>query len=193
MPDTAVVAFSDRTRDAQRECESGHYCLKGVRYKCPEGRYGDKVRETNSSCTGECDAGYYCEEGNSDRRQFECGGAHLFCPANSSTPIRVLEKYYSNENSAEKVSGGEARSNKLRRRFWVHPPVALIQPFVGSFASNSSDIVSNAVNSISLAIRCARRRFAAPRRFAPLASTVLKESALCARKVTTAKGRAIQD
>ena len=108
MPDTAVVAFSDRSRDAQSECEPGHYCLKGVRYKCSKGRYGDKARETNSTCTGECEQGYYCEEGSSDKRQFHCGGAHLFCPANSSTPTRVLPGHYTNENSAENVRSSQA-------------------------------------------------------------------------------------
>lgn len=62
MPHTDVVADSDRTRNVQKECERGYYCLEGVRYKCPKGRYGDKIRETNSSCTGECQPGYYCEE-----------------------------------------------------------------------------------------------------------------------------------
>ncbi|GMH70190.1 hypothetical protein TL16_g05345 [Triparma laevis f. inornata] len=62
MPHTDVVADSDRTRNVQKECERGYYCLEGVRYKCPKGRYGDKIRETNSGCTGECQPGYYCEE-----------------------------------------------------------------------------------------------------------------------------------
>mmetsp|Transcript_16910 Transcript_16910/g.31665 ORF Transcript_16910/g.31665 Transcript_16910/m.31665 type:complete len:797 (+) Transcript_16910:126-2516(+) len=107
VPHTDVVAGSDRTRSVQKECERGFYCVEGVRYKCPKGMYGEKIRETNSSCTGLCEAGYYCEEGNQNKRQFACGSSDLYCPTNSSTPTRVTEGYFTNEDAAEDVRSFE--------------------------------------------------------------------------------------
>ena len=98
-PDTHEAGSSHRTRTSQSECEPGHYCVGGIRYKCPAGRYGDKRRETSSLCSGTCEPGYYCEEGNFDPRQHACGSENLFCPRNSSAPTRVKKGWMTNENS----------------------------------------------------------------------------------------------
>jgi hypothetical protein len=90
------------------QCEEGYWCSSGVRTECAPGRYGGLRRETNSSCSGPCDPGYYCTSASPYKRQNPCGGAHLFCPANSSTPTRVADGYYTNEDARE-----EARSSQL--------------------------------------------------------------------------------
>jgi len=102
-PNTHESGDSRRTRFEQFECQAGHWCKDGVRNECSPGTYGDKRRETNSGCSGLCDPGYYCGSASFSKRENKCGGAHLFCPVNSSTPTRVLDGYYTNEDVGEEV------------------------------------------------------------------------------------------
>mmetsp|Transcript_22905 Transcript_22905/g.47502 ORF Transcript_22905/g.47502 Transcript_22905/m.47502 type:complete len:806 (-) Transcript_22905:6-2423(-) len=107
-PDTHEAGISRRTRYEQFECEVGHYCVGGIRYECGAGRYGERRRETSSLCSGVCDEGYYCPTASSSKRENKCGGADLFCPSNSSTPTRVLENYYTNEEVGEDVRSSQS-------------------------------------------------------------------------------------
>jgi hypothetical protein len=79
---------------AQVPCPLGSYCIEGVRYLCPAGRYGLKVREYNSSCTGPCRGGYYCPEGSIISTQIQCDGTNIYCPESSALPINVTLGYY---------------------------------------------------------------------------------------------------
>ncbi|CAN0540313.1 unnamed protein product, partial [Ectocarpus sp. 8 AP-2014] len=45
------------------QCEPGHFCVGGVRFPCPGGRFGASAREVRPQCQGECAGGWYCPEG----------------------------------------------------------------------------------------------------------------------------------
>lgn len=51
------------------QCEPGHFCVQGIRFPCPGGRFGASARETRSECQGECSAGWYCPEGSVSSNQ----------------------------------------------------------------------------------------------------------------------------
>lgn len=91
-----LVSSTRFTRTRQFECEKGHYCTDGVRYRCPAGFYGYQSRETSPWCSGLCDAGYYCPFGSSARNQIACGAADasVYCPRGSVVPTRVTPGYY---------------------------------------------------------------------------------------------------
>ena len=44
----------------QSICPRGSYCIDGVRYACPSGRYGSTEKMTNPLCSDVCPAGWYC-------------------------------------------------------------------------------------------------------------------------------------
>ena len=44
-------------RSSQIICELGHYCVGGVKTKCPPGTYGDTTGLSTIACSGHCDAG----------------------------------------------------------------------------------------------------------------------------------------
>mmetsp|Transcript_3555 Transcript_3555/g.5536 ORF Transcript_3555/g.5536 Transcript_3555/m.5536 type:complete len:1103 (+) Transcript_3555:128-3436(+) len=89
------------TRYEEFECKAGHYCLDGVQYPCPDGRYGELTRETNPQCTGVCPEGYYCPRGTSYRRTNICGRSDLYCPVGSVQPTFVPKGYYSTGSDSE--------------------------------------------------------------------------------------------
>lgn len=63
-PKKGALFFSILLPHTRRsQCEPGHFCVQGVRFPCPGGRFGSSVRETRSECQGECAAGWYCPEG----------------------------------------------------------------------------------------------------------------------------------
>ncbi|CAM9176752.1 unnamed protein product, partial [Choristocarpus tenellus] len=82
----ASLAASTYTRFRQYECEPGFFCLEGVRFPCPPGRYGMQSQEENPLCFGECRAGWYCPEGSTSATQIPCGAPSLFCPRGSAAP-----------------------------------------------------------------------------------------------------------
>lgn len=79
----------------QKLCPRGSYCLEGIRYDCPAGRYGILPQETNSSCTGICKAGFYCPPGSIMKTQIQCTDPSTFCPEGSSVPTKVFKGFYS--------------------------------------------------------------------------------------------------
>ena len=98
-PDHGATSDSQLTRFEQHVCEKGYYCQNGNRYNCPLGRYGNSEGLQSSDCSGVCEAGYYCLEASTSPRQNECGGGSaLYCPTNSSSPTRVLDGYYTDED-----------------------------------------------------------------------------------------------
>ena len=48
------------TRSNQTICQPGYYCTKGIRRKCPAGKYGLTHGLNTSICTAICPAGSYC-------------------------------------------------------------------------------------------------------------------------------------
>jgi len=78
----------------EMKCEPGFYCVKGRRYKCPSGRYGNIFGLSNSNCTDKCLAGYFCESGSPSSTQYPCGDADHYCPEGSSYPLEVPKGHY---------------------------------------------------------------------------------------------------
>lgn len=82
------------TRDNQTICEPGWYCRRGIRIKCPAGRYGATPGLSDDACSGLCEAGFYCPEASTSPQQIECGGVDVFCPEGSKEPLAVYPGYY---------------------------------------------------------------------------------------------------
>lgn len=79
---------------SQTICPRGSYCISGVRYLCPAGRYGGNIQSINSSCTALCRGGFYCPAGSSLSTQFQCDATDIYCPEGSPAPIPVTTGYY---------------------------------------------------------------------------------------------------
>lgn len=47
----------------QTRCPIGSYCLGGVSFPCPAGRFGASQMSVDSSCSGVCSEGHFCPEG----------------------------------------------------------------------------------------------------------------------------------
>ena len=94
LPDSHWGYNISLTRVEQKECEPGHYCIAGLRYKCPKGTYGALARETRPTCQGQCRQGYYCQEASISPFSTPCG-ANQICPNGSSLPIPIPPGYYS--------------------------------------------------------------------------------------------------
>lgn len=101
FPESYHEPGSQVTKVDEHQCEVGHYCKEGIRYKCAGGTYGDKELEVNSDCSGICEAGYYCPEASTSPTQNSCGSVDVFCPPRSSSPTYVSPGYYSNESDPD--------------------------------------------------------------------------------------------
>mmetsp|Transcript_6735 Transcript_6735/g.11070 ORF Transcript_6735/g.11070 Transcript_6735/m.11070 type:complete len:1107 (+) Transcript_6735:128-3448(+) len=88
-------------RVTEYECETGHYCIEGVQFPCPETRYGDRTRETDPMCTGDCPEGYYCPRGTSYPLSNICGASYLYCPLGSSKSLFVPDGHYTIGSDSE--------------------------------------------------------------------------------------------
>ena len=82
------------SRSFQKECEPGHFCLLGLRYKCPVGFYGALTRETRPRCQGLCAQGYYCQLASISPFATPCGAVNYICPNGSSLPQVVPSGFY---------------------------------------------------------------------------------------------------
>ncbi|CAM9593374.1 unnamed protein product, partial [Ascophyllum nodosum] len=94
LPAEAILRESIFTRYEQRECEPGHFCVKGVRFPCPAGRYGASAKANKPECDGPCAAGWFCPEASISATESPCGAAHLYCPSGSAAPIFVDPGFY---------------------------------------------------------------------------------------------------
>ena len=109
------------TRTHQAPCEPGHYCVAGVRHKCPRGVFGAASGLSTAACSGPCRAGHFCpEESTGDRGEsattvaergiMECGGSHVFCPPGSRSPQPVLKGHFTEGGKWD----GRTRSSERR-------------------------------------------------------------------------------
>ena len=94
IPSSNIFTYQLGGFASQEICPPGSYCVDGIRYLCPAGRYGMKSGETNSSCTGPCAVGYYCPAGSISKIQIPCGSHHNYCPFESKTPLVVSKGHY---------------------------------------------------------------------------------------------------
>jgi len=82
---------TEDARSTEQKCEKGYYCVKGVRYSCPAGTYGDVdgifynyLNQNENICSGFCDKGYYCPPGSTSATQHPCPPGTYGNPANNS-------------------------------------------------------------------------------------------------------------
>jgi len=101
FPDDAWQYNVSLTRTAQMECEPGHYCVKGLRYRCPLGFYGALTRETRAQCQGLCSQGYYCREASISPFATPCGAVDAICPTGSTLPAKVPAGFYTLDGAQE--------------------------------------------------------------------------------------------
>ncbi|CAM9174325.1 unnamed protein product [Ectocarpus fasciculatus] len=93
----------------QFRCPVGRYCVGGVSWPCPAGRFGASELSVNSSCTGLCGPGHYCPEGShradqvSEGHYTVGGGATLLMEAVITTTADTIVVAGTNETTAEQV------------------------------------------------------------------------------------------
>ena len=98
LPDSNFISGMQTTKNIEYQCEKGYWCFGGIRYPCPQGRFGDQTKEKNPLCAGKCSQGYWCGESSTNPIANECGGMNLFCPAGSSTPHYVSAGHFTTED-----------------------------------------------------------------------------------------------
>lgn len=72
LPGYYTTGQTKTTRYEQQECPAGAYCVKGVIYDCPAGRYGVGRRLQTANCTGPCAPGHYCPPGSTRSQEMPC-------------------------------------------------------------------------------------------------------------------------
>lgn len=77
----------EKIRDGIMICEKGNYCVGGVKYPCPSGRYGNVNGLSDNECSGLCPGGYYCIEGSVE--PVRCGN-NSYSSFGSSSCIECL-------------------------------------------------------------------------------------------------------
>lgn len=82
-------------RMAQRACIAGTYCLHGLAFLCPSGRYGSLSGSIEPACEGAASPGYYTYAGATSPDYRACGSAAAFCPPGSAAPIAVRSGWFS--------------------------------------------------------------------------------------------------
>ena len=60
------------TRSSQQPCPPGTYCMDGIMYDCPPGRYGLIARLQSPECSGLCAVGHYCPSASTARDTYPC-------------------------------------------------------------------------------------------------------------------------
>jgi hypothetical protein len=80
-----------------QQCEPGHFCTQGIKFRCPGGRYGSEHELKTPNCTAACPAGTYCPEGSlepsllpagrySPKKELRSWNQASLCPAGSYCP-----------------------------------------------------------------------------------------------------------
>jgi hypothetical protein len=103
---------------AQKMCTQGYYCIDGVRTACPAGRFGNKMQEINSSCTGACEPGWWCPPASTSKYERACGNYSVYCPRESAFPTVIEAGYYTvgqNEDESQFFDGYEQGSTRTTK------------------------------------------------------------------------------
>lgn len=74
------VGGNETQRSAQAICETGFYCVGGIKYSCPAGSYGISQGlsfpygpdDAVYFCSGLCEPGYYCPPNSTSSKQVAC-------------------------------------------------------------------------------------------------------------------------
>lgn len=68
---------ANTTQIQQARCEPGHYCVGGVKFQCPAGRYGSLHGETRPACEGPAEPGFFTPPGSTSAHAYACGDVFL--------------------------------------------------------------------------------------------------------------------
>jgi hypothetical protein len=66
------ISTTSKTRTNQVKCPKGSFCIDGLAFLCPGGRYGSVEGLLSADCSGECKEGFYCPEGSISSIQTLC-------------------------------------------------------------------------------------------------------------------------
>ena len=95
---------TSQSRTKQVLCPLGHFCVNGVRFPCPAGRFGEREGSSSPDCSGLCEAGFFCPPGSIGPQQLPCASNSernvVFCPAGSGRPLPVPEGHFSDGGTA---------------------------------------------------------------------------------------------
>lgn len=80
VPEEPVGSFQFRVDQVQ--CGPGTYCVDGLRFPCPAGRFGTQLELSARNCSGICPTGHYCPLSSPDP---------IFCPAGTYGAVTGLE------------------------------------------------------------------------------------------------------
>jgi len=72
LPGYYTIGNTRTTRFAQQPCQPGTYCVNGIVYDCPAGRFGFTSRLASSECGGPCAVGHYCPSATTSRDEYPC-------------------------------------------------------------------------------------------------------------------------
>ncbi|RYG57577.1 hypothetical protein EON66_00005 [archaeon] len=88
FPSTSnLTASRAQHQEGQRPCELGHFCVAGVRYRCPRGTYGAAARLTTPTCSGFCSSAAACPPGSLQFDEWSLEQrASDYCSAGSMLP-----------------------------------------------------------------------------------------------------------
>lgn len=98
---------TETTRQYITACSPGMYCVGGIQFSCPAGRYSINGSST-PDCDGLCSAGYYCPTASTSPTQKSCPAgrfgtpgmtsstcagacnAGFYCPTRSTSPYQYM-------------------------------------------------------------------------------------------------------
>ena len=92
---------AQNTQTGEEQCEPGTYCVGGVRFLCPPGKYGASAGATTSECSGKTHAGFFSPlEAETNPRPNRCAAGKSdplswYCPSGSTRPHPVSVGYFS--------------------------------------------------------------------------------------------------
>ena len=92
----SVGRYCPAGSNSEMPCGPGNYCNNTGMIspnKCPKGRYGSSVYNTNPLCDGPCSAGYYCDEGSVIPTQGICPPG-FYCTVGTPLPIACPPSKY---------------------------------------------------------------------------------------------------
>ena len=156
----AVQSLARSTRADQRLCESGYYCLGGLRSMCPPGRYGTSYGLSSSNCSGVCKEGYYCPQGSTLATQLPCGDPSLFCLEGVWKPMKASLGYYTIGNGSD-VATVSTRINQVIAPLGYYAIHGILLPCPAGYYGSSEGLYSSSCSG-----PCMVRGF-----YCPVAST----------------------
>jgi hypothetical protein len=110
---TIPEGASSANRQGQTVCPPGSFCVSGVKYPCPAGRFRSTPGAAAGECSGVCTAGYYCPGGSTvgttvgtnPSPTVNCGNRTYYCPAGITAPLVTPAGYFTTPETISSVNG----------------------------------------------------------------------------------------